>query len=89
MTVRHVRPNKDIIRVFTDLQNLEEQLWLKYTTYTYPVHTNTHMHKYIPSTVRVARAIRTGIVKMEQVYSPSSDNCTLEMVIDSSVGVLL
>lgn len=40
-----------------------------------------------PSTVTVARAVRTGMVKMEQVYSPSSDSCTSEMVMESSVGV--
>lgn len=40
-----------------------------------------------PSTVTVARAVRTGMVKMEQVYSPSSDSCTSEMVMESSVDV--
>lgn len=40
-----------------------------------------------PRTVTVARAVRTGMVKMEQVYSPSSDSCTSEMVMESSVGV--
>lgn len=40
-----------------------------------------------PSTVTVARAVRTGMVKMEQVYSPSSDSCTSPMVMESSVGV--
>ncbi len=42
---------------------------------------------YIPSTVTVARAVRTGMVKIEQVYSPSSDSWTSEMVIISSVPV--
>lgn len=27
-----------------------------------------------PMTVTVARAVRTGMVKMEQVYSPSSES---------------
>lgn len=40
-----------------------------------------------PSTVTVARAVRTGMVNSEQVYSPSSDSCTSEMVMESSVGV--
>lgn len=41
----------------------------------------------LPSTVTVARAVRTGMVKMEQVYSPSSDSCTSAMVMESSVDV--
>lgn len=35
----------------------------------------------------VALAVRTGMVNREQVYSPSSDSCTSEMVMESSVGV--
>lgn len=42
-----------------------------------------------PSTVTVALAVRTGMVKMEQVYSPSSASCTSPMVIESSVDVEL
>lgn len=34
-----------------------------------------------------AFAVRTGIVKMEQVYSPSSDSTTSLMLMVSSLGV--
>lgn len=40
-----------------------------------------------PNTVTVARAVRTGMVNSEQVYSPSSDSWTSAMVMESSVGV--
>lgn len=41
----------------------------------------------LPSTVTRAFAVRTGIVKMEQVYSPSSDSTTSLMLMVSSLGV--
>lgn len=51
---------------------------------------STCIHAWIcdpPNTVTVARAVRTGMVNSEQVYSPSSDSCTSAMVMESSVGV--
>lgn len=42
-----------------------------------------------PSTVTRDLAVRTGIVKMEHVYSPSSASATLLMLMLSSCGVEL
>lgn len=42
-----------------------------------------------PSTVTRDLAVRTGIVKMEHVYSPSSASATLLMLMLSSWGVEL
>lgn len=63
---------------------ISQEYWQPYKIYRPDVH---KCESDPPSTVTVARAVRTGMVKMEQVYSPSSDSCTSEMVMESSVGV--